>query len=226
MVIAVLGATGQLGSELLELWGEAAVGLTREELDLSDPSTIEATLETIAPEVVVNAAAYNQVEKAESEPAAAMLVNAQGPRQLARWCASRGVRLVHVSTDFVFGSDTSRSEPYAESDETGPLGAYALSKLGGELYVRSGCPDHLVVRTCGLYGHAARRRTGGSTLVYLSEFGSNHTIPRSYPMHVVVNPNCNENLTAPANRPEIPSAHYEADVSLFIICSGLLARGL
>ena len=161
MVIAVLGATGQLGSELLELWGEAAVGLTREELDLSDPSTIEATLETIAPEVVVNAAAYNQVDKAESEPAAAMLVNAQGPRQLARWCASRGVRLVHVSTDFVFGSDTSRSEPYAESDETGPLGAYALSKLGGELYVRSGCPDHLVVRTCGLYGHAALRRAGG-----------------------------------------------------------------
>ncbi len=165
MVIAVLGATGQLGSELLELWGEAAVGLTREELDLSDPSTIEATLETIAPEVVVNAAAYNQVDKAESEPAAAMLVNAQGPRQLARWCASRGVRLVHVSTDFVFGSDTSRSEPYAESDETGPLGAYALSKLGGELYVRSGCPDHLVVRTCGLYGHAALRRAGGGNFV-------------------------------------------------------------
>jgi len=165
MVIAVLGATGQLGSELLELWGEAAVGLTREELDLSDPSTIEATLETIAPEVVVNATAYNQVDKAESEPAAAMLVNAQGPRQLARWCASRGVRLVHVSTDFVFGSDTSRSEPYAESDETGPLGAYALSKLGGELYVRSGCPDHLVVRTCGLYGHAALRRAGGGNFV-------------------------------------------------------------
>ena len=165
MVIAVLGATGQLGSELLELWGEAAVGLTREELDLSDPSTIEATLETIAPEVVVNAAAYNQVDKAESEPAAAMLVNAQGPRQLARWCASRRVRLVHVSTDFVFGSDTSRSEPYAESDETGPLGAYALSKLGGELYVRSGCPDHLVVRTCGLYGHAALRRAGGGNFV-------------------------------------------------------------
>jgi len=165
MVIAVLGATGQLGSELLELWGERSVGLTRDQLDLSDPSTIEATLETIAPEVVVNAAAYNQVDRSESEPAAAMAVNAQGPRQLARWCASRSVRLVHVSTDFVFGSDTSRHEPYAESDETGPLGAYALSKLGGELYVRSGCPDHLVVRTCGLYGHAARRRTGGGNFV-------------------------------------------------------------
>ena len=169
MVIAVLGATGQLGSELLELWGEAAVGLTRDQLDLSDPSTIEATLdavlESIGPDVVVNASAYNEVDRAESEPTVAVSINAQGPRHVARFCASRGIRLVHVSTDFVFGSDTSRHEPYVESDETGPLGAYALSKLGGELFVRSGCPDHLVVRTCGLYGHAALRRAGGGNFV-------------------------------------------------------------
>ena len=165
MVIAVLGATGQLGSELLSLWGERAVGLTRDQLDLCDPPTIETALEAIGAEVVVNAAAYNLVDRAESEPSAAMAVNALGPRQLARGCASRGIRLVHVSSDFVFGADTSRREPYAESDETGPLGAYAVSKLGGELYVRSGCPDHLVVRSCGLYGHAARRREGGGNFV-------------------------------------------------------------
>lgn len=163
MVIAVVGASGQLGSELLSLWGDRAVGLTRDQLDLADPSTVDAALEATDARVVVNAAAYNQVDRAETEPATAMEVNAQGPRRLARWCAAHGLRLVHVSSDFVFGADSSRGSPYTESDETGPLGAYAVSKLGGELYVRSGCPDHLVVRTCGLYGHAAsRRETGGN----------------------------------------------------------------
>ena len=147
MVIAVVGATGQLGSELLSLWGDRAVGLTRDQLDLADPATVEAALEATGARVVVNAAAYNQVDLAESEPAAAMEGNSQGPRRLARWCASREIRLVHVSSDFVFGVDSSRNLPYTESDETGPLGAYAVSKLGGELHVRSGCLDHLVVRT-------------------------------------------------------------------------------
>ena len=165
MVIAVVGATGQLGSELLSLWGDRAVGLTRDQLDLADPSTVEATLEATGARVVVNAAAFNQVDLAESESATAMEVNSQGPRRLARWCASQGLRLVHVSSDFVFGVDSSRDSPYTESDETGPLGAYAVSKLGGELHVRSGCPDHLVVRTCGLYGHAARRRERGGNFV-------------------------------------------------------------
>jgi len=165
MVIAVLGATGQLGSELLSLWGEDAVGLTRDQLDLATVSDFETVLEAIGAEVVVNAAAYNLVDQAEREPSGAMVVNALGPRQLARCCASLGVRLVHVSSDFVFGADTSRRDPYTESDETGPLGAYAVSKLGGELYVRSGCSDHLVVRSCGLYGHAARRREGGGNFV-------------------------------------------------------------
>ncbi|HCK54486.1 MAG TPA: dTDP-4-dehydrorhamnose reductase [Planctomycetaceae bacterium] len=175
MVIAVLGATGQLGSELLAVWGEDAVGLSRDRLDLQDPKTVDAVLDEVEPEVVVNAAAYNQVDRAESEPATAMAVNALGPRQLARSCASRGIRLVHISSDFVFGADPNRREPYTESDETGPLGAYGVSKLGGELYVRSGCPDHLVVRTCGLYGHGARRRQGGGnfveTMLRLAEAG-------------------------------------------------------
>ncbi len=164
-MIAVLGSTGQLGSELLSVWGESAIGLTRDQLDLSDPSTIESSLEAIAPDVVVNAAAYNLVDRAESESSLAMSINAQGPRHLARCCASRGIRLVHVSTDFVFGEDTSRESPYVESDETGPMGVYGLSKLGGEVYIRSGCPDHLVVRTCGLYGHAALSREGGGNFV-------------------------------------------------------------
>ena len=101
MVIAVVGATGQLGSELLSLWGDRAVGLTRDQLDLADPATVEAALEAPGARVVVNAAAYNQVDLAESEPAVAMEVNSQGPRRLARWCASHGLRLVHVSSDFV-----------------------------------------------------------------------------------------------------------------------------
>ena len=165
MRIAVVGATGQLGSELLSLWGDRAVGLSREQLDLTRPESLDEALESSRADLVVNAAAYNHVDRAETESSAALEVNAQGPRQLARTCASRGLKLVHVSTDFVFGADTIRQTPYVETDPTGPLGAYGVSKLGGELFVRSGCMDHLVVRTSGLYGHAARWRDGGGNFV-------------------------------------------------------------
>lgn len=165
MRIAIVGATGQLGSELLSLWGDRAVGLSRDQLDLTRPEGLEEVLESSRAELVVNAAAYNHVDRAEAESLAALEVNSQGPRQLARACARRGVKLVHVSSDFVFGTDTSRQVPYLETDPTGPLGAYGVSKLGGELFVRSGCPGHLVVRTSGLYGHAARQRDGGGNFV-------------------------------------------------------------
>ncbi|GIS62868.1 MAG: hypothetical protein CM1200mP2_50930 [Planctomycetaceae bacterium] len=100
----------------------------------------------------------------ESEPVGRWRSTRRGHDPLARWCASREIRLVHVSSDFVFGSI--RLEICRTPSRMRPVrgGAYAVSKLGGELHVRSGCPDHLVVRTCGLYGHAARRRErGGKT---------------------------------------------------------------
>ncbi len=152
MAYAVLGAAGQLGRELVRRLGPQAVPLTRAELDLTKPGSARAALEAVRPEVVFNCAAYNLVDRAESEPEAAFAVNAWAVRELALACRDLGCALVHFSTDYVFGLDEARRTPYAESDAPGPVSVYGLSKLAGEYLVRALCPRHVVIRTCGLYG--------------------------------------------------------------------------
>jgi len=149
---AVLGAAGQLGRDLCPRLAGEVVALTRERADLTRPETVRAALGEIRPGVVVNCAAYNFVDRAESEPEAAFAVNAWGVRQLAPVCRDLGCLLVHFSSDYVFGLDETRSMPYREDDAPGQVNVYGLSKLAGEYLVRSLCPRHLVVRTCGLYG--------------------------------------------------------------------------
>jgi dTDP-4-dehydrorhamnose reductase len=112
---------------------------------------VEATLARLDPQVVFNAAAYNQVDVAEQEPQAAYMVNGLAVRNLALGCRQVDARLVHFSTDYVF--DGAARHPYAEDDPTHPLGAYAVSKLAGELYARAYLDDRaLVVRTSGVFG--------------------------------------------------------------------------
>jgi dTDP-4-dehydrorhamnose reductase len=152
MRIAVLGANGQLGRDLCPRLTGEVVGLTRAEIDLDRPETFAPGLAAARPDVVVNCAAYNFVDRAESEPDAAFRTNAWGVRELARACRDLGCRLVHFSTDYVFGLDAGRRPPFAEDDPPGPVSVYGLSKLAGEYLVRSVCPRHLIVRTCGLYG--------------------------------------------------------------------------
>lgn len=109
-------------------------------------------LTALRPDVVINAAAYNLVDDAEQSPDQAFAVNALGVRGLSLVCRDLGCRLIHFSTDYVFGLDRSRSQPYSETDTPGPVNVYGVSKLAGECFVRSLCPQHLVIRTCGLYG--------------------------------------------------------------------------
>ena len=160
MRIAVVGAFGQLGSDLVPLLGERAMALGHGDIELTDPSAIATALDGRQPTHVINCAAYNLVDKAEEEPEAAFRVNALGTRNLAQWCAARNVVLLHVSTDYVFGLDGNRQTPWCETDPTGPVSVYGASKLAGENFVRSVCPRHIVVRTCGLYGHRAARGKG------------------------------------------------------------------
>jgi dTDP-4-dehydrorhamnose reductase len=152
MKLAVLGANGQLGRDLCPRLAGEVVPLTRAEIDLDRPDTIKSHLATLRPDVVVNCAAYNFVDKAESEPDTAFRSNAWGVRELAWACRELDCQLVHLSTDYVFGLDTDRRTPLTEDDPPGPVSVYGLSKLAGEYLVRSVCPRHLVVRTCGLYG--------------------------------------------------------------------------
>ena len=152
MKIAVLGSQGQLGRDLCPRLPGAVVPLTRADLDLTHPEMIAPALASHRPDVLVNCAAYNFVDKAEGEPEAAFAANAWGVRELARACAAAGCKLVHFSTDYVFGLDAARTAPLTEDDPPGPVSVYGLSKLAGEYVVRAALPNHLVIRTCGLYG--------------------------------------------------------------------------
>lgn len=157
----VFGANGQLGVELVRELGErgyAITGWDREQADITDAAAVERALVRYDPQVVFNAAAYNQVDVAEKEPQAALAVNALAVRNLALACRQIDARLIHFSTDYVF--DGTAHRPYAEDDPPHPLGAYAVSKLAGELYAQAYLERALVVRTSGVFGpgglHTAR----------------------------------------------------------------------
>ncbi len=158
--VIVLGGYGQLGSEIVARLGDRSVPLGRDDADVTDAAALNQALAAAAPTVVVNCVAYNLVDKAEDDPDAAFGVNAGGARNVARWCDDHQVPLMHISTDYVFGRDATRTEPYVETDPRGPLGVYGMSKGMGESVVMQHCPRSWVVRTCGLYGRKATRSKG------------------------------------------------------------------
>jgi dTDP-4-dehydrorhamnose reductase len=171
---AVIGSQGQLGRDLVPRLAGEVVSLTRADADLTNPELLRQTLERIGPKVVVNCAAYNFVDRAESEPDAAFAVNALGARSLAEVCRDLGCLLVHFSTDYVFGLDPSRTTPWTEGDAPGPVSVYGASKLCGEYFIRATCPEHLILRTCGLYGVWGSGGKGGNfieTMLRLAQQG-------------------------------------------------------
>jgi len=151
--VAIFGSGGQLGVELkteLQARGYDVCGYERTSVDITDQTKVEHTLAELDPAIVFNAAAYNQVDVAEKEPLAAFQVNALAVRNLALACRQCDAKLVHFSTDYVFDGLAGRA--YTEQDETRPLGAYAVSKLAGELYARAYLDNVLIVRTSGVFG--------------------------------------------------------------------------
>lgn len=151
--ILLTGAGGQLGCELARQAAGQGVSLSafgRRDLDVTDGAAVAHAIAAFAPGVVINAAAYTSVDRAESEPEVAFAVNRDGPANLARACARVGVPLIHVSTDYVF--DGSKDGPYTEDDPVAPLGVYGASKLAGEAAVRAGRVPHVILRTAWVYG--------------------------------------------------------------------------
>jgi dTDP-4-dehydrorhamnose reductase len=151
--ILLLGVNGQLGHELrrtLEPMGKV-VALGRSDADFCDPESLRDVVHQVEPSILVNAAAYTSVDKAESEPDLALTVNAIAPGILAEEAEKLGACFVHYSTDFVF--DGGQDHPYSEDMETNPLSAYGRSKLAGELAVASACSRHLIFRTSWVFGN-------------------------------------------------------------------------
>ena len=151
--VLLTGANGQLGWEVARR--AAAAGLSchavdRGALDITDADAVTRTIADLRPAVVINAAAYTAVDRAESDEASAFAVNRDGPTYLAEACAAGGITLVHISTDYVF--DGTKKSAYTEEDPMVPLGVYGASKLAGEEAVRRLCPRHIILRTAWVYG--------------------------------------------------------------------------
>lgn len=150
MRAVVIGTTGQLAIELHRAKRPAGFELLApHKLELANAAEVEAWLDASKPALVVNAAAYTAVDRAEAERDRAFAINATGPLTLARWCERHGAALVHVSTDYVF--DGSKHEGYVPEDVTAPLSVYGASKLAGEEHVRSTAARHLILRTSWVF---------------------------------------------------------------------------
>ncbi len=150
--VLVIGRSGQLATELARAnwpagWQVTCTGTP--ELDLRQPEQAASAVTAAAPDIVVNAAAYTDVEKAESEPAMARLVNAIGPAAIARSCAALGAPFITISTDYVF--DGSKPQPYSETDTVNPTSAYGRSKAEGEALVREALAQHVILRTSWVF---------------------------------------------------------------------------
>ncbi len=153
MKTLLTGAGGQLGLELADILpgrGHETTALTRSELDISDPKAVERAIRTHSPNLVINAAAYTDVDGCETERELAYAVNALGPRNLAQFCEKAGCELLHVSTNYVFDGEGER--PYEPLDPPNPVSAYGRTKLAGEEYVKHLCSRWYIVRSAGVYG--------------------------------------------------------------------------
>ena len=168
MKLLVLGAGGQVGRELARAAlpaGMRLVAFDRAALDVTDAEAVAAAVARERPDVVINAAAYTAVDRAESEPAAAAAANAAAPGHIAAACAAAGAALIHYSTDYVF--DGTKPGAYVEDDPVNPLGVYGRTKAAGERAVRAALERHVILRTSWVY--AAHGRNFVRTMLRLAD---------------------------------------------------------
>ncbi|MBV8155584.1 MAG: dTDP-4-dehydrorhamnose reductase [Candidatus Eremiobacteraeota bacterium] len=151
MRVALIGGSGQLGTEIRRRWtDDEIVAPPHAEIDIEDAAAVAAMLDAVKPDAVVNCAAFHNVDRCEAEPGRAFAVNAVAVDRVAHLCDERSTAFVTISTDYVF--DGASARPYVETDRPAPLSAYGVSKLAGELLALRLRSRALVVRTCGVYG--------------------------------------------------------------------------
>lgn len=163
MHILLIGANGQLGSDLTKTLTDVDLApLTHWDVDICEPVGLRETLRRHAPDVVINTAAYHKVDECEINVEKTFAVNTHGVRNLALACKEQDCALLHMSTDYVFGSDTERRTPYTETDPPSPINVYGIAKLAGEYFVRYILDRYWIVRSQWLYGVAGASGKGGN----------------------------------------------------------------
>lgn len=162
MKIAIIGANGQLGTDLKEVLSGSheVVGLTHSDIEITDIDNLNEVVTSVKPDILINTAAYHVVPEAEKFPDKAFLINGTATMNLAKVCQDKGIRLLHYSTDYVF--DGKKGKPYTEDDCPNPLNVYANTKLSGEYFALNYCDKSFVVRVSGIYGKTPCRAKGGN----------------------------------------------------------------
>ncbi len=202
--ILLTGITGQVGQELQETLtsvGEV-IGVNRQQLDLTQPEQIHNAIAEIKPHIIINAAAYTAVDKAETESELAMAINANAPKAMAEAANKVSATLVHISTDYVF--DGTNHTPYTEDEVTSPLGVYGKSKLLGETGIRQVCDRHIILRTAWVYGS----RGHGNFVKTMLRLGAER-----------------EELRVVADQIGSPTWAYDIAVAITQLVSGQLEKG-
>lgn len=176
MKVALIGANGQLGHDILAAHAADAAGLaltplTRAAIDVADVAAIPDRLAGVAFDVLVNCTSYHRTDEAEDNASLAFTVNAHAVAAMAAHCAERGARFVHVSTDYVFGGDRGRQTPLCEEDATAPVNVYGASKAMGETLARLAHADALILRVASLFGIAGASGKGGNFVETMLRLG-------------------------------------------------------
>src|SRR3989338_9215136 len=163
MKIALIGARGQLGTDLQKVIPQDnLINLNYPDFDITQQTAISRQLTALHPDIVINTAAYNLVDRAEQYPDEAMAVNYHGVENLVDYCQKNDLPLVHFSTDYVFGADKNRHRPYTEQDKPCPINKYGQSKLLGEQIIQKNLKKYFLIRTSGLIGTAGSEGKGGN----------------------------------------------------------------
>ena len=170
--VAIIGSTGQLGSDISETFGNLALPLSHDEIEVKDVNSCRRVLKSIDADTVINCAAYVKVDDSEDHPDEAFMVNAIGARNVALICNERQMKNVYISTDFVF--DDNKKEPYQEDDPPNPINIYGLSKYAGEILTRNYCTKFYIIRSASLYGIKGARGKGGNFVDWMVEKATNN----------------------------------------------------
>jgi len=175
MKVALIGSNGQLGQDILKIFRQKkdlkVIPLTHKDIEVTDPNSVKKILSKYNPEVLINTAAYHKVDEAENYAEKAFLVNAIAPKNIAELTAKKGIKIVFISTDYVFGLDEKRKKPYTETDTTGAVNVYGVSKIAGENFTLYSNPQHFVVRVSGLHGTAGSSGKGGNFVETMIRLG-------------------------------------------------------
>src|SRR5436190_19996251 len=159
MKILIIGSSGQLGQDLMREFGDAASGLTHQDLDVTDGVALASAVAELRPDWVINTTAFHRVDDCELNPALTFDVNTLGALNVARASAQTGAGVLFFSSDYVYGGETrERNHPFTEADMTCPLNVYGSAKCAGEHLFSQANPRHLILRSAGLYGTATSRK--------------------------------------------------------------------